>query len=320
MPQDAGHPAAKRQAVYSMRQFKVNLALQGGGALGAFTWGVLDRLSHEDAVQVSAISGASAGALNAAVYVSGLAKSGPSGARAGLRGFWQDIIAAETLAAFIWSPIQMSFQDSAFGQVLRDAAINQSRVLDVNPLRSLISNHVDFDAVTSRQAPRLFISATNVRSAEARIFTNKDLTADALLASACIPSMHRTVWIDEEPYWDGGLASNPPLTPLLRRRADRLLLVRLINSGRAKVPERRAQIDAYMTELLFSRPLDRELNLLRNSRTWSRKTDEIDLDDRGEGYDLLHSPSRKLATLLFEQGVDAGDNYFRRLRVPRKAA
>src|SRR5258706_5321223 len=202
----------------------VDLALQGGGSHGAFTWGVLDRLMEEPWLRIDAISGTSAGAMNAALVADGWTQGGAKGARAALEAYWRRVSRA---AAF--SPLQRSPLDPLMGRWTLDtspayvALDLMARVLSpydlnpfgLNPLRAILADSIDFDRL-ARAPIRLFITATNVRTGRGRIFRNAEVTADVLLASACLPTMFQAIEIDGEPYWDGGYAGNPTLTPLVR--------------------------------------------------------------------------------------------------------
>ena len=202
----------------------VDLALQGGGSHGAFTWGVLDRLIEEPWLRIDAISGTSAGAMNAALVADGWTQGGSEGARAALEAYWRRVSRA---AAF--SPMQRSPLDRLMGRWTLDtspayvAMDLMARVispydlnpLGFNPLRTILAESIDFGRLAN--APiRLFITATNVRTGRGRIFRNAEITADVLLASACLPTMFQAIEIDGEPYWDGGYSGNPTITPLVR--------------------------------------------------------------------------------------------------------
>ena len=205
----------------------VDLALQGGGSHGAFTWGVLDRPIEEPWLRIEAISGTSAGAMNAALVADGWTQGGAEGARAALEAYWRRVSQA---AAF--SPLQRSPLDRMMGRWTLDtspayiAMDLMARVvspydlnpLGLNPLRAVLAESIDFERL-ARAPIRLFITATSVRTGRGRIFRNKEITADVLLASACLPTMFHAVEIDGEPFWDGGYAGNPTLTPLVRESA-----------------------------------------------------------------------------------------------------
>jgi NTE family protein len=249
----------------------VDLALQGGGSHGAFTWGVLDRLIEEPWLRIEAISGTSAGAMNAAVVADGWTQGGAEGARAALDTYWRRVSRA---AAF--SPLQRSPLDRLMGRWTLDtspayvAMDLMARVLSpydlnpfgLNPLRAILTESIDFDRLTG--APiKLFITATNVRTGRGRIFRNAEITPDVLLASACLPTMFQAIEIDGEPYWDGGYAGNPTLTPLVRESDARDTMLVQINPRERPDPPRTANdILNRLNEISFNSPLMKELRMM----------------------------------------------------------
>jgi NTE family protein len=249
----------------------IDLALQGGGSHGAFTWGVVDRLLEEPRLRIAAISGTSAGAMNAAVMADGWAEGGAEGARIALDKYWQRVSRA---AAF--SPLQRSPLDRLMGRWTLDtspayiAMDLMSRMLspyDLNPLgldplRSILAESVDFDRLV-RSPIKLFITATNVRTGRGRIFRNAEITADVLLASACLPTMFRAIEIDGDPYWDGGFAGNPTITPLIRESdAHDTILVQINPRERPGTPRSAAEILNRLNEISFNSPLMKELRMI----------------------------------------------------------
>lgn len=207
---------------------RINLALQGGGAHGAFTWGVLDRLLEEDDLEIAAISGTSAGALNAAALKAGFVRGGREGARENLDWFWGEVDRADDLQVRNW----LTFWPEVMLRTMRAftpfAALDGlTRVVSpydygpfyTDPLRKIVANF-RFEQICAAQGPALFVSATNVRTGKIRVFSNAEITIDALMASACLPTIFRTVEIDDpatgrrEAYWDGGYSGNPALFPL----------------------------------------------------------------------------------------------------------
>jgi NTE family protein len=204
---------------------RLSLALQGGGSFGAFTWGVLDRLLDEEDLSLDVVSGASAGAVNAVLLASGLASGGRPEAQRVLAAFWE------------------SASDQAPKQQPGVAADLTTRVLspyqvnpfNLNPLRSLLAEMIDFEAMLAHPRLRLLVAATRVRDGKLRIFRERGLTLDAVLVSACLPLVHHAVEIDGEAYWDGGYSANPPLVPLIRAsRARKALLVKIIPNARGR--------------------------------------------------------------------------------------
>ncbi len=249
----------------------VDLALQGGGSHGAFTWGVLDRLLEESWLQIAGISGTSAGAMNAAVLVDGFSSGGNAGARDALERYWRSVSRA---AAF--SPLQRSLLDRLMGRWSLDSSPAylftdlMSRMLSpydlnptgFNPLRKILADNIDFARLA--EAPiKLFVTATRVRTGRGRIFRNAEITADVLLASACLPTMFRAIEIDGEPYWDGGYAGNPTITPLVRETDARDTIIVQINpTERAESPRTAADILNRLNEISFNSPLAKELRMI----------------------------------------------------------
>jgi NTE family protein len=249
----------------------VDLALQGGGSHGAFSWGVLDRLLEEPRIRIAAISGTSAGAMNAAVLADGWTAGGAEGARTALERYWQRVSRA---AAF--SPLQRSPLDRLMGRWTLDTSPGyivldlMSRILspyDLNPmgldpLRGILAESIDFDRL-ARSPIKLFITATRVRTGRGRIFRNGEITPDVLLASACLPTMFRAIEIDGEPYWDGGFAGNPTITPLVRESdAHDTILVQINPTERPEAPRSAAEILNRMNEISFNSALAKELRMI----------------------------------------------------------
>jgi NTE family protein len=245
----------------------IDIALQGGGSHGAFTWGVLDRLLEEERLKIVAISGTSAGAMNAAVLAHGFAEGGAAGARSALRAYWQAVSRAAAL-----SPLQRSPLDRMMGRWSLDtspvyvAMDLMSRLLSpydlnplaYNPLRNILAQCIDFERLTGSPI-KLFVTATSVRTGRGRIFRNADISADVLLASACLPTMFRAIEIDGEPYWDG----NPTITPLIRESdAHDTILVQINPRERPETPRSAADILNRLNETSFNSPLMKELRMI----------------------------------------------------------
>lgn len=249
----------------------IDLALQGGGSHGAFTWGVLDRLLEENWLRIVAISGTSAGAMNAAVLADGWTQGGAEGARNALANFWQRVSRAAT-----FSPLRRSLLDRLMGRWTLDtspayiAMDLMSRLLspyDLNPtgfhpLRDVLRESIDFERL-ARSSIMLFVTATNVRTGRGRIFRNPDITPDVLLASGCLPTLFRAVEIDGEAYWDGGYVGNPTITPLVRESdAHDTILVQINPRERADMPRSAADILNRLNEVSFNSPLMKELRMI----------------------------------------------------------
>jgi len=254
----------------------IDLALQGGGSHGAFTWGVLDRLLEDETLEIAAISGTSAGAMNAVAFAAGLMDGGRDGARRVLREFWSRVaelspfhhLQASPLGA-VFEPVQ-AFLDpwlaplrqfnAALGSQLSPSQLNP---LNLNPLRDILVETVDFERVCRCHKTQLFISATQVRTGALRVFGQHELTADMVLASACLPLLFQAVEIDGEAYWDGGYAGNPSLLPLVSETpADDLLLVQINPVQRETVPTSTRDILDRINEVTFNASLIKEMRTL----------------------------------------------------------
>ncbi|HWA11594.1 MAG TPA: patatin-like phospholipase family protein [Burkholderiales bacterium] len=239
----------------------VNLALQGGGALGALTWGVLDRLLEEKQIGFEAISGASAGAMNAAVLASGFVRGGREGARESLDAFWNAIGTSRYgLPAPAGNVALLPGPSRLLVGLTRMFSPYQLNPFDINPLRNIVSRLVDFEALRSPGAIRLFVAATRVSTGALRVFGNAELTEDALLASACLPALHHAIEIDGEAYWDGGYSGNPPIYPLVYHcDCPSIVIVMLQPLRRQELPVSVEAIRNRLTEFQFNAPFQREM-------------------------------------------------------------
>lgn len=244
----------------------LNLALQGGGAHGAFTWGVLDALLEDGRFDFEGVSGTSAGAMNAACLAQGLMVGGRDGARQALADFWGAVARsspfdAVTPSAGLAPAMKMMLQ---WTEHLSPEQLNP---LDLNPLRDVIERQIDFARLRRDSPVKLFIAATHANSGKLRIFKNHELSIDSLLASACLPTIHRTVVIDGEPYWDGGYSANPAVFPLFYdcRSAD-ILLVLLTPLHYSATPESAQDIRVRLRELAFNSTFLREMRMFAHLR------------------------------------------------------
>ncbi|WP_075216307.1 patatin-like phospholipase family protein [Mongoliimonas terrestris] len=251
----------------------VNLALQGGGAHGAFTWGVLDALLEDDRIGFEAISGASAGAMNAVVMAAGYATGGRPGARLALDRFWRGIslegrVAGPrtTLLETWFGAWPMPFKVPKlpfFDLFARMASPYDFNPLNINPLQDLIGEQVDFAALRACPDLKLYLSATNVRTGKIRVFSNAELTPAAVMASACLPMLFHAVEIDGEHYWDGGYMGNPPLFPFFgETRSGDILLVQINPIERPDLPRSAEEIVERVNEITFNGSLLRELRAI----------------------------------------------------------
>ncbi len=249
----------------------VDLALQGGGSHGAFTWGVLDRLLEERWLKIEAISGTSAGAMNGAVLVSGYMRGGPEGARAALDAYWARVAEAAKFSPFQRSPLDRLLNRWSLDTSPAYVAIDlMSRIvspyslnpLGHNPISGILIESIDF-AHLSEASIKLFITATNVHTGRGRVFRNKEITPEVLLASACLPTLFHAVEIDGEPYWDGGYVGNPTITPLVRESdAHDTILVQINPRERRDTPRRASDILNRLNEISFNSPLMKELRMI----------------------------------------------------------
>ena len=266
---------ARRTAPPADRSGGFALALQGGGALGAFTWGVLDRLLEVPEFRPDALSGASAGAANAVVMASGWMRAGRDGAKEALDHFWHRVGALPSA----WRSPPGALFDPTFALEMASALVSpyDFNPLNHNPLRAILAELTDFDLLRRPEAPPIFVSATEVESGRPRIFTNADLRLDAVLASACLPHLFQAVEIDGRSYWDGGYTSNPPIAPLRRFLSRARLLLVLVNpSRRPGVPRNARDIAARLNQIRANASVWRELDDGRDVET-------IELAEDGSG-------------------------------------
>jgi len=262
----SGHPTSSdREAVL------VDLALQGGGSHGAFTWGVLDRILEEPWLRIDGISGTSAGAMNAVVLADGYEREGSMGAQAALEQFWRRVSHSARFSPIRRSPLDILLGrwtlDSSPFFVAFDLAARLFSPYDLNPrganpLRDILGECVDFERVAKSQI-RLFVTATNVRTGRGRVFRNNELSPDVLLASACLPTLFQAIDIDGESYWDGGYSGNPTITPLVRECASHDTLLIAVNPvERAGTPRSARDILDRLNEVSFNATLLKELRMI----------------------------------------------------------
>ena len=243
---------------------KINLGLQGGGAHGAFTWGVLDYLLQDERIDIEGISGASAGAMNAVMLADGLARGGPEEARKRLADFWRAASLDGNLPGvqravfdrlFSFTPFQAP-AEAWFGAISRYMSPYDMNPLNINPLRDVITRFVDFDAVRAYKEVQLFISATNVHTGRLRVFPQDKITADVVMASACLPFLFRSVEIDGVPYWDGGYMGNPAIFPFFdATETEDVLIVQINPVERNSTPQSHTEIMNRINEITFNSSL-----------------------------------------------------------------
>jgi NTE family protein len=300
----------------------VNLALQGGGAHGAFTWGVLDALLEDGRVHFDGVSGTSAGAMNAVVLAQGLMADGSPGARAALRAFWTAVAGSTPFEVAVPTS---DGRDMVLAPTMRLMlqwthyfSPEQLNPFDLNPLRKILSEQVDFERLREHSPIKLFIATTNANTGKLRLFRSPELTADAVLASACLPTMHRSVVIDGEPYWDGGYAANPAVFPLFHEcNARDILLVMLAPLKHSATPQSATDIRNRMMELAFNATFLREMRMFAHLRERATRTPwwrRGDLDRRlaGTQFHVIEA-SEVLRELSTESKIAANMRFFEML-------
>ena len=261
------------------RKKRINLALQGGGSHGAFTWGVLDYLLKEENLVFEAVSGTSAGAINAIAMAAGLAENGPAGASEKLNEIWNKIhkITQPSSSALfpmglIWGQrhIQATAQ-KAMQKMTQHLSPYEFNPMDINPLRNILTETIDFEMLRKKKPVKLFIAATNASTGHARIFRNDEITADVILASACLPLAFKAIQVGDEFYWDGGYSSNPDLLHMITEtRSCDTLLVMLSSIASPKLPTTKDRILENINRITFNKPLCREVEIIERSKRLSR--------------------------------------------------
>ncbi|TRD21796.1 patatin-like phospholipase family protein [Palleronia caenipelagi] len=314
---------------------RINIALQGGGAHGAFTWGVLDRLLDCDEIEIAGISGTSAGALNGAALKAGLVAGGREAARDNLRWLWSEVVGLRDLKIARWiSPfapetevisraIQYSPAYAFSDYVSRVTSPYSFGPFYRNPLERLVEKF-HYDEVCGAEGPEFYVGATNVRSGKIRIFTGAEITPDALMASACLPSLFKAVEIDGEAYWDGGYTGNPALFPLFEPHLPADIVIVNINPlYRADLPITPQEIQNRINEISFNSSLLRELRAIRFVQ---RLIEENKVQPEAMSYVLVHmiadddlmgdlsvatklTPTAIVVDRLFEAGRHAGQRF-----------
>jgi len=280
----------------------VNLALQGGGSHGAFTWGVLDAFFEDDRLWIDAISGTSAGAMNAVVAAHGLYQNGPAGARNALAKFWKSVSHAA-----LASPVQRSLWAKATGDwslnnspgylmtnlMQRLASPYDLNPFGIDPLRDLIGEMIDFDWVQNCGEMEIYIGATNVETGRVKVFPRAEITLDALMASACLPQLYQAVEVNGQHYWDGGFMGNPPLFPFYHGSPSSDIVIVQINPiKREEVPRNAGDIENRISEITFNSSLLHELRSIDFVR---RLLDAGNLDEteyRRMRLHLVHARKR----------------------------
>lgn len=293
----------------------VNLALQGGGAHGAFTWGVLDALLEDDRIDFEAISGTSAGAMNAVVMTAGFEAGGVDGARLALDRFWRGVSFEGRINGPRTTLVEAWFSAwrlprtlprlPVFDLLSRVASPYDLNPLNINPLMDFLAGEVDFDKVRACRSVKLFVCATDVQTGKIKVFTNEELTPEAVMASACLPFLFQAVEIEGRHYWDGGYMGNPAFFPFFgQTRSPDVLLVQINPIERAEVPRQAQEIIERVNEITFNASLLRELraidfvNRLIAENRLDRDRYQVTHVHRIDGADDLgaHSAATKLDT------------------------
>jgi NTE family protein len=258
--------------MFFRRQRRLNLALEGGGAHGAFTWGVLDRLLEEETIDVGWISATSAGAVNAVALAAGLAEAGRSGARAKLRAVWEAVAKAGVPDLLRNNPWLAGISKSnALAQVASLFSPYDFNPLNFDPFRKLLEAHVDFALLRTTPGPELLVAATDVATGRPRLFRRREMTVQCVLASACLPSIHHAVSIDGHAYWDGGFSANPDLLTLGREGpVGDTLIVKLNPIEKPGVPMSAREITARINQITFNQPMLRDIEVIETVRACSR--------------------------------------------------
>ena len=309
----------------------VALALQGGGAHGAFTWGVLDHLIEDGRLGFEAVTGASAGAMNGVVLVDGWLKGGPDGARAGLERFWREVSLDGDLGPAtrsLFSTVLGFWKGNPVAEFWAKALTPSpyvSNPLNINPLRKALTAQVDFARLREADTAGLYVSATNVWTGKLAVFERERLTVDHLMASACLPTVFQAVEIDGVPYWDGGYLGNPPLYPLHRGAETRdILLVQINPVERRETPRTAREIASRLNEISFNAQLLKELRMMAllrrvinpgngEARYWKemrlhRITSDIMVD---LGHSSKLNAEWDFLEMLFDEGRRAAEDFGR---------
>jgi len=258
-----------KRAVQTSAAKPISLALQGGGAHGAFQWGVLDRLIEYGGLQIQSITAASAGAMNAVALVAGMVEGGPDGARAKLESFWRSVSQGGSRGVFgenLVANLATDWFTNNPAYRYMEALTSQVTVspydfnpLNLNPLRDILREQIDFKAIREQSNIDLIIAATAVKSNEAKLFKGPELTVEHVMASACLPDVFQAVEIDGVPYWDGGYLANPPIWPLVECRARDVLLCLLNPLETKKTPKTTSEIMDRLNEISFNASVAAEL-------------------------------------------------------------
>ncbi len=319
---------------FSKRRKKLNLALEGGGAHGAFTWGVLDRLLEDDSFDIGWMSATSAGAVNAVALAAGLAENGSPGARGMLRAVWEAVAKAGLPELIRLNPMLAGFARSpAMQSVASLFSPYDFNPLGFDPFRKLLEAHIDFSLLRTSEGPELLIAATDVATGRPRLFRRREITVQSVLASACLPTIHHAVTIDGNAYWDGGFSANPDLVTLGRESpvAD-TLIVKLTGPERAGKPTTSREISGRINHITFYQPMIRDVELIVTTRAlysrWSRGAKSSDARLARHRFHLIDAgrftgtlapetkgkPDMEMLTYLFNSGRSETEKWLARAK------
>ncbi|MEQ1705943.1 MAG: patatin-like phospholipase family protein [Rickettsiales bacterium] len=302
---------------------KVNLALQGGGAHGAYTWGVLDRLLEEPRLIIEGISGTSAGAMNAAMLVNGYMQGGNVGAKEMLHNFWKRISDCAAYSPLHKNPLEriltgwnmdMSPSYHFFDLLSRVFSPYELNPLDYNPMREIVEELLDVDAISACSVIKLFIAATHVGSGQARIFHCNEITVDVLMASTCIPFLFRAVEIEGEEYWDGGYMGNPAIWPLIYNcGTEDVILVQINPLHKAIMPRTASEIINRVNEITFNSSLTAEMRAIEFVSKLIRQGKLSHEDYKDVKMHLIYSPE-EMKALNASSKMNADWDFFQYLK------
>jgi len=305
-----------------MKKKKITLALQGGGAHGAYTWGVLEKLLEEDVLDFRGICGTSAGAANAVVMVHGLQKGGNKGAIELLEKFWKEV--SISTSTYIW-PAQQFLDNNLFkgnmdyspyyqffSYVTGHLSPSQFNPMGINPFEAILDKLIDFEELKTSDV-KLFAGATNVRTGSPKVFSLPEMSVKALLASTCLPTIFKTVEINKEYYWDGGYSGNPPIAPLIYGTdCSDVLLIQIIPLNRDKVPVSVTEISNRVNEISFNTALRTEMRMLMHK--------EVLAKSEKKAYFHWISSNHLFNELDFSSTLNTSWDFFNRLRKAGRTA
>lgn len=311
----------------------INLALQGGGAHGAFTWGILDRILEDDRLWINALSGTSAGAVNAVVAAQGMYEGQAPAARQALADFWKAVSDAGNLSPLKSTPLDAarghwSLDKSPaylfFDMLQRVASPYDLNPFNLNPFKTMISDLIDFEKVRDCKDMDIFVSATNVETGRGRVFHRQEMSVDVIMASTCLPFLYQAVEIEGEHYWDGGFMGNPPLVPFLEnRKCDDILVLQINPVKRDGVPRSAREILNRVNEITFNSSLIHELRgidyinkLLEKDLVSKEQHRQVNIHIMGGGENMtaLDASSKvntewTFLTHLFDKGRDVASGW-----------